>query len=278
MSIRLSERLEAIVRAVTPGNVVLDVGCDHAHVPIRLLQDGIAPRALAFDIIDGPVAIARENLELAGLSDRCEVRKSDGLSAYKTGEAQTLIIAGMGGIVMTGILEAEPEKVQSFRELILGPQSEQQLVRSFLRRHGIGIVSEQLIRDGCKYYPVIRAVPGAKTNGPDWDRYVEELGKMPDAELAKAGVCRDQLLRVLSDVSFRVSAEDLYGPCLIAADDPELYRYVVKELRGRIRVLHQLMENRDTSAGAVARLDAVRGETGMLQVLVFLHTFLAKPA
>ena len=36
----MSARLEAIVRLAGQGDTVCDVGCDHAHVPIRLLQTG----------------------------------------------------------------------------------------------------------------------------------------------------------------------------------------------------------------------------------------------
>ena len=128
----LSKRLQAICDMVTPGVRICDVGCDHAYADIRLLQEGKIPYALAMDVADGPLASARSNLELTELTERCDIRKSDGLAAYQAGEADCMICAGMGGILMRTLLEAEPEKALSFRELILSPQSEIYLVREWL--------------------------------------------------------------------------------------------------------------------------------------------------
>lgn len=105
MAVKLSSRLQRICDVVPDGARLVDVGCDHALVEIYLLQTGKIKQALAMDVADGPLAIARQNLELTGFSERCEVRKSDGLKAYRTGEADTLVIAGMGGILMQRILE-----------------------------------------------------------------------------------------------------------------------------------------------------------------------------
>ena len=114
--INLSKRLQTIV---TPGSRICDVGCDHAYLDIRLLQQETIPSALAMDVAPGPLSIAQQNLMLTGLSDRCETRLSDGLAGYKKGEAGTLVIAGMGGRLMASILSADPDKTESFRELIL---------------------------------------------------------------------------------------------------------------------------------------------------------------
>ena len=81
MSIHLSKRLETICSLVTPGNRAVDVGTDHAHVPIRLLQDGICERAYGYDVADGRLEIGETNRELAGRSDEWGVRERDGLGA-----------------------------------------------------------------------------------------------------------------------------------------------------------------------------------------------------
>ena len=155
--VRLSDRLGAAAGMVTPGYRLCDVGCDHAHIPIALLGAGIIPGALGMDVIPGPLEKARENLDLYG-EDRVQLRMSDGLDAYRPGEADSLMITGMGGKIIRDILLREPDKTLDFQEMILQPQSDQWLVRKALRRLGAGIDREVLILEDGKYYPVIHAV------------------------------------------------------------------------------------------------------------------------
>ena len=112
--VKLSKRLTAIAEMVNAAGFgeqtdrtqycLCDVGTDHAHIPIRLLMDGVIGRAIAMDVIDGPLEKARGNIELYGVADKVTLRISDGLDAYKPGEAQGLVIAGMGGRIMSRIL------------------------------------------------------------------------------------------------------------------------------------------------------------------------------
>ena len=162
---RLSGRLRAIVDMVSPGSVVCDVGCDHAHVPIALLKEGRIPSALAMDVIPGPLVKAGENLALYGEEKRVVLRLSDGLDAYRAGEAQCLIVTGMGGRIIRDILTREPEKSRDFTEMVLSPQADQWLVRQALRDLGYCIDREALILEDGKYYPVIHAAKGAPSAG-----------------------------------------------------------------------------------------------------------------
>lgn len=250
----LSHRLQTICDMVTPGLRVCDVGCDHAYVDIRLLQEDKVPSALAMDVADGPLAIAASNLNLTELSDRCEVRKSNGLAAYHSGEADCMICAGMGGILMRSLLAAEPEKVSSFRELILSPQSEIYLVREWLFAGNYRITEERFLEDEGKYYTVMKILcPGqdaapcltdqakqaesAEQAGqekstereawkqeetelpaqlrPDWEGLLEWIHLLPDETLDKALVHRKEMERILSDPGFRKLSEEMYGPCIL---------------------------------------------------------------
>ena len=123
-SVALSKRLRTVAGMVTKGNRVCDVGCDHGFVSIYLVQQGISPKVLAMDLREGPLRAAKEHVAAYGLEEQIETRLSDGLHNYEAGEADTLICAGMGGGLMTRILQAEREKTASFRELVLQPQSE----------------------------------------------------------------------------------------------------------------------------------------------------------
>ena len=159
----MSARLEAIVELAECGDTVCDVGCDHAHVPIRLIQTGCYRRAIGMDVIDGPLGKAAGNLALYQMEDRVELRLSDGLDAFVPGEADTLVITGMGGTLMEEILLRDPEKTGAISVLVLGPQSDPEKVRAALRRLGFAITREKLIFEDGKYYPVIRAESAVNT-------------------------------------------------------------------------------------------------------------------
>ena len=166
---QLSERLNMISTFVTAGCKLADIGTDHGYIPIKLVKDGIVPYALAMDIADGPLKRAREHIQSYGLSDKIETRKSDGLSALKPGEADSVIIAGMGGALTVKILKEGKEVLNTIKELILSPHTEIYLVREYLINNGYDIVREDMVYDMGKYYTVIKAVRTEKDVKKSYD-------------------------------------------------------------------------------------------------------------
>lgn len=156
---KLSYRLQTIADQVSPGKRLADIGCDHGFVPIYLIQKGIIPSAIAMDVVEGPLSRAREHIRSAGLDDVITTRLSDGLEQLQIGEVDTVLIAGMGGALTVRILSAKTELVRSLDELILEPQSELVLVRSFLREQNFCILSEEMVLEDGKYYPVLKICP-----------------------------------------------------------------------------------------------------------------------
>ena len=160
---RMSERLKAVAGMVKGGGVLADIGCDHAYIPIELVLSGQFRSAVAADVREGPLGIAAGNIREYGLSDRIETRRSDGFAAFVPGEADTAVIAGMGGPLMSRILMQYPEVTGSFRELVLEPQSDTAMLRRTLLDHAFAgvwfrIAEEDMIVEDGKYYPIIRAV------------------------------------------------------------------------------------------------------------------------
>lgn len=156
----LSERLKHIADCVPAGKRIVDVGCDHAHLPIYLVQRGLVPGALAADVRKGPLEHAKANISMCGLSDVIETRLSDGLKEIRPGEGETLIIAGMGGILIRRILMDAPETAISMHTWILEPQSDMDLVRRQIYETGFHIDEEIMVQEEGKYYPIIRARKG----------------------------------------------------------------------------------------------------------------------
>jgi len=144
---QLSLRLKTVADSVTGGSRVADVGCDHAYIAIHLAENNIAPRVIAMDVNKGPLSKARDNIELRGLKDRIETRLSDGLARLTPGEADTVVIAGMGGALMARILTDGETDLNEVKELILQPQSEIFLVRRYLHENGYRIESEKMEKE-----------------------------------------------------------------------------------------------------------------------------------
>ncbi len=186
--VKLSKRLERIASFVRAGSRVADIGTDHGYVPIWLLQRGICQTALAMDVRKGPLERAREHVENMGLSGKIELRLSDGLEKLRYGEADTVIIAGMGGKLTCRILEQGRhvwEKWSEDRErFILSPQSEQDEVRRFLKKNGFKIIREAMLEDEGKYYVIIEASRGAMSSLREQDyRFGADLIKKKDPTL-----------------------------------------------------------------------------------------------
>ena len=155
---QLSERLSSVASMVTAGNCLADVGTDHGYVPIYLYERNVIPRAIAMDVNKGPLERARLHIAEYGYQEAIETRLSDGLAALKAGEADSVVIAGMGGPLMVKILSAHPEVTASLKELILQPQSEISEMRSWLYEQGYEIVEEHMVYEDGKYYPMFKAV------------------------------------------------------------------------------------------------------------------------
>lgn len=154
--IKLTPRMLQVAAMVPRGAMVADIGCDHAYIPIYLCIHRECKRMIAMDIRQGPLDIARANIHKAGLSDKIELRQSDGMEALSEGEADTLVLAGMGGLLMQEILGRKPELLGSVSCMVLQPQSEVEGVRRFVHRCGFQIVAEAMLWDKEKPYFVMR--------------------------------------------------------------------------------------------------------------------------
>lgn len=170
----LSRRLRMNASFVTPGNRLADVGTDHGYIPIALRLEGVIPSALAMDINPGPLERAKEHIRQFDLETDIHTRLSDGVQALCPGEADSVLIAGMGGALTIKILEAGKDVLSSVQELILQPQSEIDKVRLYLLTHGYAITGEKMVFEDRKYYPAMRAVHGEM---PLWQDVELQYGK-----------------------------------------------------------------------------------------------------
>lgn len=158
----LTPRLKKISELIPKGSVVADIGTDHAYLPTYCLLSGISPRAFAMDVNQGPLDRARDTVDKYGVADRVELRLSDGIAGLSRGEADVIVIAGMGGLLIQNILSAHPDVLKEGTLLILQPMLAQKELREYLYSSGNAVTDEYLAVEGNKVYNIILARAGLK--------------------------------------------------------------------------------------------------------------------
>ena len=208
--IRISNRLTAAASMVSRGSILADVGTDHGYVPIYLVEKGIIPGAIAMDINRGPLERAKEHIGQYGMEAYIQTRLSDGVEALAVGEADSVLIAGMGGGLVMHILTEGAEVCRNVKELILQPQSELERVRRFLWENGYVTDAEEMVEEEGKYYPMMR------------------VHYEPTAENGSGGEMRE--------VDFA------YGKLLLERQHPVLKQYLCWERQLTEQILDQLKQ------------------------------------
>ena len=167
---QLPKRLETIIERMPDSGCLADIGCDHAYVAIEAVRRGRAARALACDVRKGPLQQAAEHILCAGLAGKIETRLSDGLEQVAPGEADTVVVAGMGGPLMERILQG---RLGDFAHFVLSPQSEIPHFRRFLLAEGMQIDEETMLIDAGKSYVILNVSQRAAAASSD-SMYVTE--------------------------------------------------------------------------------------------------------
>ncbi len=146
--INLSPRLAAIGNEICKEETMADIGTDHGFLPVSLWERQICPKVIMVDVSQGSLAKARENCEKLYPEVNFDLRLGDGLKVLEPGEVDAVVMAGIGGMLMTEILEADLKKSKSFKKLILQPRNKVGRLRYWLYNHGFSVVKESLVREG----------------------------------------------------------------------------------------------------------------------------------
>ncbi|MEB3222898.1 MAG: tRNA (adenine(22)-N(1))-methyltransferase TrmK [Candidatus Sericytochromatia bacterium] len=197
----MTPRLEALLALLEPCDHLVDVGTDHALVPLAAVRRGLAVRATGVDCRPAPLAAARRTLMEAG-EDRVALVLGDGLAGVPDSEA--VVMAGLGTATMIHVLAAAgapdphaggrdaqpgparpplsvlaaapgptrlPELVLAAgpkpirpRQLVLAPLTEPARLRRWARQAGWHLHREVLVAEGGRWFLAMRLTPG---EGPD---------------------------------------------------------------------------------------------------------------
>lgn len=229
---KLSDRMFMVASLVKPGKVLADIGCDHGYLSVWIVREGIAGRCIAMDLREGPLAQAEKNIRFFHQEERIETRLSDGMNKLAAGEADRIVIAGMGGILMADILERGRLCVAGAGQLVLQPQSDVALVRRKVHALGFRITDEKTCFEDGKYYVAFACEPGAEDEP-------------------------------YSD------AEYIYGRILSGKRDEVHRAFLEKELAKNRRMLQELEKAETESSGQ--RIGSVRKRTEQLLLLLGLY-------
>lgn len=191
----LPGRLAAVAARVPAGSVLADIGTDHALLPVYLLQGGICPKAIATELNYGPFLSAEEAIEQGGLKALIETRRGDGLQVLRPGEAQVVVIAGMGGNTIRGILAGAPLVLEHVERLVLQPMADAGDLRLWLCANGWKIADEALVEENGRIYVVIVAEHGLEATA---DPLLLELG--PRLLEKKDPLLKLHLEKVVADI------------------------------------------------------------------------------
>lgn len=159
----LDARLQAVFEYIQSGTHA-DIGSDHAHLPIRLVQAGRAEKCVVVELNPGPLAHAQQNVALSGLSTQIDVRQGDGFGPVQPGEVHSASLCGMGAGTMRDILTAGAALSDVLPDvLVLQPNDSAGPLRVWAQQNGFHVEAERLVA-GYWTYPVLRL---RRQAGPD---------------------------------------------------------------------------------------------------------------
>ena len=173
---KLTDRLLKIASLVTEGKRVADIGTDHGYIPVYLLNKNKVPFAILADVNKGPLDNARKEVRHNNLLDKTDLRLGSGIEILKKGEVDEVIIAGMGGILISELLEANKEVSHSVDKLILQPMQAQDELRKYLFSNGYEILNEVLVKEDFRIYEILE-VKYTGNNTQVEDEIYFEVGK-----------------------------------------------------------------------------------------------------
>ena len=127
-----SLRLKIICDLVDHNSIVADIGTDHGIIPIELSKKSISKKIIATDISKNSLEKLEEKLLYNNNITNIDTRVSDGLDCLEEFEVDTIIISGMGGILIKEILEKNLHIAKTANYLILSPNNSLDVLRKFL--------------------------------------------------------------------------------------------------------------------------------------------------
>ncbi len=162
-----SERLLEISKLVKENAIVADIGTDHGYIPVYLIENKVAKKVIGSDVSKGSLNKIISYVKSRKLEEFIDTRLGNGLEVIKPFEIDTVIIAGMGGILITEILEKDRNITNSINNFILQPMVGAKELREYLLDNGFTIITTKLLKEDGRYYEIINAKIGKEKKWTD---------------------------------------------------------------------------------------------------------------
>ncbi|MCT4632892.1 MAG: class I SAM-dependent methyltransferase [Firmicutes bacterium] len=202
---KLTKRLEVIADLVDRNAVLADIGSDHGYLPVYLVEKKIINRAIASDVNQGPVDNAISTVKQYKMENEVEVRLGSGLNTLSMDDKiDTVVIAGMGGNLISQLLEDEKELARSVKKLILQPMTTKIELRKYLLNNGYTIVEEKIAIEGEKIYEIIVAEVG---EGELWDEVYYDIGKRFDTQSEEYATFISEKLKKYKNIVSKIESK-----------------------------------------------------------------------
>lgn len=178
----MNRRLECLYQLLpVDGHGIIDVGTDHAQIPIQLAENGYKGNLFASDIAEGPLRTAHMAARSHQVEERIHFLNCDGLELCPPDAVDTILIAGMGGDTICGILDRAEWVFDGDYLLVLQPMTHAEVLRYWLVHNGYRIDLEAVIADSGQVYQIFTARLGKSSTYTDTE-YLTGL-----RETARAG-------------------------------------------------------------------------------------------
>ena len=235
--IKLNDRLQIIAERLKDEKTMADIGTDHGFLPVFLLQSGQCDRVILADISVPSLEKAEENCsrhftgEYEECAARAEFRAGDGLTVLKPGEVDAVVIAGVGGKLITELLERDMEHTCSFRKYVFQPRIGQGILRKWLCDHGFHIIHEDLVEEG-HFIPEIITAISPETAGSA-DEKKDPVSCLTEDVLACASESERQM-----EIFYQIP------PWIVSAGGP-VEDFLLRMLKREQSVLEQIMMSKE---------------------------------
>lgn len=226
----LRPRLQTVLEMLGACETVADIGCDHGRLSAALLQRCAAKRVIAVDVSADSLKKAEQLCAKLGLEEQMETRLGDGLQALTPGEAEGIVFAGMGGTLITRLIQANEPVAREARCIVMQPMRGGKDLREYLFNHGYDIYDERLVRDAGRIYQLIAARSGETRPKPaTWPETLYKVGWVSYQK-------KDPLLPELVNTYLAANEKRLKS----APEDAVELRKNTEDLRRLIRMMEEV--------------------------------------
>lgn len=148
----ISKRLREVAFFTIGSKILLDVGTDHAYLPIYAIRKKYIKKAIVTDIAFGPLNNAKSNIKKNKMDNYISAKLFDGI--YEC-NADVLTITGMGGELTKKILVEGLNKLPNVKKIIIQANKDSSLVRKYMNDSNYKIINEKIVLDKLIYEIIV---------------------------------------------------------------------------------------------------------------------------